>query len=140
MGVGVVIRDATGRVLAARTMVILYITDPTAVEALAAWDVVVLAQEVGGSRILLEGNSSVIVSALGAREPSLRAYGQILNNIESMFSHFSLVEVQHVSRSANRAAHVLAKHALSQLLNNTWVAECPSIIQNVVVADYECTT
>jgi len=50
------------------------------------------------------------------------------------------VEVQHVRRSANRVAHVLAKYAISQLLNNTWIDECPNIIQNVVVADYECTT
>lgn len=106
MGVGVVIRDATGRVLAARTKVILYITDPAAAEALAAWDAVVLAREMGGRWILLEGDSSVIVSALGAREPSHRNYGQILNDIKSLFSHFSLVEVQHVRRSANRVAHV----------------------------------
>lgn len=43
MGVGVVIRDDIGRVLAARMKVILYITDPAAAEALAAWEAVVLA-------------------------------------------------------------------------------------------------
>jgi ribonuclease HI len=72
MGVGVVIRDAAGLVMAARTKVILYITDPTAAEALAVWEAVVLAREVGASQILLEGDSSVIVSVLGMRESSLR--------------------------------------------------------------------
>jgi hypothetical protein len=83
---------------------------------------------------------SVIVSALGTRESSFRVYGQILDDIKSQFSFFSSVEVKHVRRNANRVAHVLAKYALSQLLNNTWITECPSIIQNVVVADSECTT
>jgi ribonuclease HI len=140
MGVGVVIRDATGRVLAARTKVTPHITEPASAEALAVWEAVVLAREVGGSRILLEGDSSVIVSALGAREPSLRVYGQILNDTKSMFSHFLSVEVHHVRRSANQVAHVLAKYGISQLLNNTWIDECPIIIHNAVVADYDCTT
>jgi hypothetical protein len=140
MGDGVVIRDVAGLVMAARTKVILYITDPAAAEALAVWEAVVLAREVGGSRILLEGDSSVIVSTLGTRESSLRVYGQILDDIKSQFSFFLSVEVKHVRRNANRVAHVLAKYALSQLLDNTWIVECPSIIPNVVEAYYECIT
>jgi len=139
MGVGVIIRDVTGRVLAARTKVTPHITEPATAEALAAWEAVVLARELGGSRILLEGDSSIIVSALGVREPSFRVYGQILNDTKSLFSHFLSVEVHHVRRSANQAAHLLAKHAISQLLNYTWFGECPIIIQNAIVADYDCT-
>lgn len=65
---------------------ILYITDLGVAEALAAWEAVVLAREVGGSQIVLEGDSSVIVSALGTRESSFRVYGQILDDIKSQFS------------------------------------------------------
>jgi hypothetical protein len=36
--------------------------------------------------------------------------------------------------SLNKAVHVLAKCAISQLLNNTWVGECPSFIKSVVAA------
>jgi len=140
MGVRVVIRDGNGLVVAARTKVIPYIIDLAAAEAIAAGEAVVLAQDVGGSRILLEGDSLVIVLALGARDSSFRVYGQVLDDIKSLFSYFSLVEVQHIRRNANWVAHVLAKYALSQLLNNTWIAECPSFIQLLVAADYECTT
>jgi PII-like signaling protein len=106
MGVGVIIRDAAGLVMATRTKVILYITNPAAAEALDAWEAVVLAQEVGGSRILLEGDSPVIVSALGTRESSLRVYDQILDDIKSQLSLFSSVEVKHVRRNAIRMAHI----------------------------------
>jgi cupin superfamily acireductone dioxygenase involved in methionine salvage len=73
----------------------------------------------GGSRIILEADSLVVVSALRARDSCNRAYSQVLDDIKASFSYFSSVDVLHVCRDANRAAHVLAKFALSQLLDNT---------------------
>jgi hypothetical protein len=78
----------------------------------------------------------VVVSALSCN----RAYGEVLDDIKASFSHFSSADVLHAHRDANRAAHVLAKFALFQLLDNTWITEGPSFIQHVVAAncDYIC--
>jgi hypothetical protein len=48
-----------------------------------------------------------------------------------------LINHNHVrrKRKANRAAHCLAKLAISQLLDTMWVAECPSIIHHVISAE-----
>jgi len=42
------------------------------------------------------------------------------------------VEVQHVKREANQAAHLLAKYGLCLLNDCTWLGECPSPIQDIV--------
>jgi hypothetical protein len=48
--------------------------------------------------------------------------------------HFSAVEVRHVRREANTAAHELAKCEISLLWNNTWVGVCPAI-ESIVEAE-----
>jgi hypothetical protein len=41
---------------------------------------------------------------------------------------FLPIEVSHVRRGVNKAAHVLVRCALSQLLDEIWITECPSFI------------
>jgi hypothetical protein len=53
MGVGVIIRDDKGSVVAAQSKVIPFIFDSTSAEVLAAWHAVLLAREVGGMRWFL---------------------------------------------------------------------------------------
>jgi hypothetical protein len=45
----------------------------------------------------------------------------------------------HVGRKSNKAAHVLAKCAISQLLDKTWVGECPPLIQSIVAVECNFT-
>lgn len=92
-------------------------------------------REMGANRIVLEGDSMVVVSALRASESCNRNFGQLIDVIKSYFSHFSAVEVNHVRREANMAAHVMAKRVISNLLNHTWVGECSPFIQDVVAAE-----
>jgi hypothetical protein len=40
-----------------------------------------------------------------------------------------------VPREANKVAHLLAKAAVSQMLDNSWIEECPSYIQSCVLAE-----
>jgi hypothetical protein len=44
------------------------------------------------------------------------------------------VEIIYASRVVNIAAHTLAKHANTQLLDELWVEECLSYIQSIVLA------
>ncbi|XP_062155310.1 uncharacterized protein LOC133863384 [Alnus glutinosa] len=135
MGVGIVIRDEGGRFVAAKMKVVPYIVDPNAAGTIAAWSAVQFGREMGANRIVLEGDSMVVVSALRASESCDRLFGQLIDNIKSYFSHFSPVKVNHVRREANVAAHVMAKMAISNLLNHSWVGECPRFIQDVVAAE-----
>jgi hypothetical protein len=50
MGVGIVIRDAEGRVVVAKMKTVPYIVDPNAAESMAAWCAVKFGRERGANR------------------------------------------------------------------------------------------
>jgi hypothetical protein len=45
--------------------------------------------------------------------------------------------VHHVRWEANIVAHGITKLAISQLLDEVWREDCPSIIRNVILAEEE---
>jgi hypothetical protein len=59
MGIGVVIRDEEGSMVAASARTIPYILDPPSAEAMGAWAAVLLGRDVGGTTIILEGDSII---------------------------------------------------------------------------------
>lgn len=70
----------------------------------------------------------MVTSALKKKAVCNQAYGQIIEDIRTSFHSFPYVDVYHVKRGANMAAHVLAKCAISQSLDKVWIGECPSFI------------
>jgi len=82
----------------------------------------------------VEGDSLVVMSALMKEEVCNQAYGKIIKDIRSSIHSFISVDVHHVKRGANMAAHVIAKCVISRSLDNTWIGECHSFIQTIVLA------
>jgi len=115
MGVGIITKDAMGQVLAAKAKLITYIVDPTGSEATAAWHAICFGREVGGSTVILEGDSMVVASALKRGGVSNHVYGHLIEDIRTIFPSFLSIEVSHVKREVNKAAYGLARCALSQL-------------------------
>lgn len=134
MGIGTVIRDEDGGVVAARACFLPYIDDPTAAEAMAAWYAVTLGRDMGGTCILLEGDSMEAVMALRKRRFSYRNFGHLLEDIAASFTFFHSVNVVHVRREANKVAHVLAKCAITQMLDKVWKEDYPPFIHSLVMA------
>lgn len=134
MGIGVVIWDGNGAVVAARASFLPYIDDPSAVGALAAWHAVKLDREMGGTCIIIEGDSMEVVMALRKSRYNYRNYGHLLEDIATSLSFFQFVKVVRVRRDANKVAHVLAKSAISHLLDKVWREDYPSSICSLVLA------
>jgi hypothetical protein len=68
-----------------------------------------LGSEVGGGSIILEGDTLGVVSTLRMKDFNNRVFGHLLDDIQAYFSNFIYVDVMHVRRDANQAAHILAK-------------------------------
>jgi hypothetical protein len=137
MRVGIVIRDAIGWFVVARAHQIPFIVDPLMAEAIASWHAISFGMEMGTSKVILEGNSLVVMSALMKKEVCTQAYGQVIEDKWSSFSFFSSADVNHVKRGANMVAPVIAKSALSQPLDQTWRGECHFLIHNIVLGERE---
>jgi len=49
------------------------------------------------------------------------------------------LDIKHVNWTANKVAHTLSKMAVNQLLDFTWMEECPLCIQYLVFAEQAST-
>lgn len=82
MGVGVVIRDEKGTVIAALCKLVDGHFDPVTADAAAALSTVEFCLEVGVQDILLEGDSATVVEAVRNQSPNWFHYGQIIDDIK----------------------------------------------------------
>jgi ribonuclease HI len=122
IGFGVIVRNHDGDALAMISETMDLITDPVTAEALAARRAVEVSQTLGLRKIIMEGDALQIVQALRSTGGGRYSYGLIIEDMHQLLQRFSEFSVQHVRREANRAAHKLAKLALSLGEDKIWRA------------------
>lgn len=136
-GVGVVVRDGSGFVLAALAAKEQELVDPLFVEALAAFRAVSFAFDMGFRDFWLEGDSQAIIKALSSSETNFSPIGHIIEATKSMLASVSNLKISHVRREGNKAAHGLAAYALSLSDQRIWLEAIPYCISAVVAADMQ---
>ncbi|XP_062157888.1 uncharacterized protein LOC133865460 [Alnus glutinosa] len=114
MGMGIIARDHHGDVKAAMCDVIPYIRDPSVAEAIAARRAVQFAHNMGVQSMELEGDAREIILALRSSAEVDSSVGNLVLEARRMLETFPSWRVSHVRRDGNRAAHLLAKFAISQ--------------------------
>lgn len=112
--VGVVIRDARGRVLREHHRCLGSATN-NAAEYSALRDALSLAKELGGTELKIHSDSQLLVRQFNGeyrvKNPSLFEH---LVKIQSLRSHFASLELVHVPREQNKDADRLANAALDR--------------------------
>lgn len=132
IGIGVIIRDRRGMVFVALSKTIRAIYDPTTIEAVAALYAIELSRDTGLTKVLLEGDSNIVVMALNGMDPSWCRYGQVIDDAKAVLNTFHGWEVRYVKREANKAAHNLAKEATRTMMDRIWLEETPNSIFDTV--------
>ena len=112
-GLGVVIRNCHGLIMASLTQQIPLPSSMIEVEVLAAQKELELTIELGFDNIILEGDSKVSIKYLAKGGNSLAHYGHLIADIHFLMARFSLLSLSHVRRHCNSLAHALARHASS---------------------------
>jgi len=135
MGIGVIARDHQGGVTAAKCEVFPHIRDPVAAEAIGARCAVSFGRFMGYHSVELEGDAREIILALNKAEEDDSTHGHFLTETRQMLGSMVTWKVSHVRREGNRAAHNLAKLALSKQCNRVWINSCPRELLDVVNAD-----
>ena len=105
------------------------------VEAKALEATAGFAKDIGVQKVNFESDSLVVCFAVqGATKPPITIANIISSTIQIM-QQLQQVEVQHLRREGNRAAHSLTRHA--QTVNDfvTWMEETPTIINSEVISD-----
>lgn len=113
MGMGIHARDHRGKVLSAMCLVQRYISDPATVEALGARRGAELGRFLGLQSLILEGDALEVVLAIQRDEEGAGSYGILILDTKAILAGVVSWAVQHIGRDGNRAAHHLAKLAVS---------------------------
>ena len=125
-GVGVIVRNREGLVIAAMSEKIPQILQPTKIEAMAATRALEFAREVGISEAILEGDSLMVIKALATKDTGLAPFGLLIQDAYWFTSAFSLLSYSHTKREGNQVAHDLAKLAVTIPNCVIWMEDVPS--------------
>ena len=138
-GLGIIIRNNVGLVMAAMTQQIPLPASVEMVEVLAARRALWFAMELEFDRLIVEGDSEVIINSIKEGNMSHSAFGHILQDIISLCSLFNYVSFQHVKRQGNGVAHRLARRAITNPLD-VWMESVPPDTTDVYNFDLHFTT
>lgn len=132
---GVLIRDAEGRVVAACSKKINTPLGPLETEAKAFEFGLQFVRDMLVHDLVLEGDSLTIVNALKDGSPPPVSVAVVLYNIQSTSHVLRRVEFSHICRNGNKPAHVLAKHAKGIADFSVWVEENTCFIEQALLHD-----
>ena len=83
------------------------------VEATAGATALVLANDIGVRRVILEGDSLAVIKVLREGEQPLSPTGLLLENVRMLSQSFETVLYSHSKREGNSVIHSLARYASS---------------------------
>ncbi|XP_075669843.1 uncharacterized protein LOC142639568 [Castanea sativa] len=112
-GIGVVVRDVNGLVLASCAKKKHQLYKAVEIESLAAATALSLATDLGFWHVILEGDSLEVIQALRENTQPLTPTGLMLEDVKRFFQNFDELLFSHTKRDDNVVAHSLVKYALS---------------------------
>ncbi|GMY05131.1 putative ribonuclease h protein [Fagus crenata] len=134
-GIGVIIRDSNGLIIASLAQKIPYPGSVELVEALAARRAVTFAFEIGAWKTEFEGDSEKIIKAIIRKEPILTPYSHIIEDIRCAEEKFQWFLFKHTRREGNKAAHALARLAKCSNDTDVWLETAPTAVGDVIHSD-----
>lgn len=113
IGLGVIVRDANGVIVAWRQDRYASFCSAECVEALATKMGFQLAIDRGWQCIIIEGDCANVLRNIESNNPTFVDYGNILNDIGRMRVRLGECRISIVRRQVNEAAHNLTRSALN---------------------------
>ena len=108
-GIGAVVRNSSGEVLAAQSEIIPLPSSIVALETIAARWAILFVRELGFSGTILEGDSREAISSIKKQSFQHPVVGHLVKDIVSSVNMFQYYSFSHTRRQGNVLAHVLAR-------------------------------
>jgi hypothetical protein len=112
-----------------------HVADAEGAELLACRRGVLLARESQVQKLVLEIDSTGVVAKLVKVDLDRSFHGPLVEEIKFLLRGFGEHAVRAVRRSANEAAHLLAKLGCENNACNVWFGDAPASIVNQLVLD-----
>ncbi|XP_041001018.1 uncharacterized protein LOC121246799 [Juglans microcarpa x Juglans regia] len=113
LGVGIVVRDSEGDILASYMQPLHFCSQAEIAEARGLISAVKLCKELSLQRVIFEGDSLQVVNAV---KQNAQSYGMLQCTVNDVYLILAGItwKISHVKRDANQVAHLLAQKALLQ--------------------------
>ena len=130
-GLGVIIRNDLGLAMATSSQIIPLPTSVEMVEVLAARNAICLVRELQFAKVIVEGDSELVIKSLNSTSYSSTNFGHIVRDIKIASSAFSEVIFCHTRKQGNKVAHKIARQACNFPSFNVWMEDVPPDILSV---------
>jgi ribonuclease HI len=134
-GAGVIIRDHHGSFLAGAGHFLPQVLDAEGAELLACRRAVMLAKEVQVNKVVLETDCMGAELKLLREDVDRSVHGPLVEEIRSILRSFEEFSVRTVRRTANEAAHLLAKDSCVNKYCKTWLGVPPAVVVSRLALD-----
>ena len=134
-GGGAILRDHHGGFLAAAGFFFPHCADPKGAEFRACLGLLWLARDQQVQRILVEQDCQAAVKMINSSEKIMAAVGPWVQEIIFLLGEFMDFRVVWTRRSANEAAHKLARVSVGDERSHVWVGVPPEFLLDVVAND-----
>jgi ribonuclease HI len=135
-GIGVVVRDREGKVMASLVQKVRHPQSVECIEAWAAKRAVKFVTEIGITEAEFEGDSTTIVAALNNHSPVLTPYGHLITDAKILANGLKSYSFTHVKRQGNGLAHALARMALHSNNLEVWMEDVPPPTKQMYLSDF----
>ena len=131
-GLGAIIRDAEGKILAVGIKQAQFRERVSLAEAEAILWGLQVAKQVSSSSLIAESDCKEVVELLNNTKGSRTEIHWILSDVHRESKDFQQVQFSFSPRTCNTYAHALAKFALRNSSTDVWVDTFPAEVQNVM--------
>jgi len=134
-GGGVVIRNHQGSFIAGANQFFPCLLDAEHAELQACRMGLHLAKDLQLANVILETDNIGVAAKLSRDDMDRSVHGPLVEEIKSLLRSFGVVSICAVRRSANVAAHLLAKDSCDKKTCNVWGSVAPVCVRNQLVLD-----
>nr|XP_023923653.1 uncharacterized protein LOC112035046 [Quercus suber] len=134
-GVGAIIRNERGEVMAALSAKGPFVQDNEEAETLACRKALEFAIDVGISDLIIEGDNASVMRAVASNFMDGSRLGNVLEDIHCLMSGLRWSFVSCVKRSANTVAHCLARFARNVSDELVWIEDSPQPAKEALYND-----
>jgi hypothetical protein len=106
--------------------------DASTTEAMGALWAVQFSKEVGFFDVIFKGDATQIVSKINSGPPFLSRVGHFIESIHMEKQGFRSIAFIYTPRVSNSVAHILAKEAACNKVDNCWLEDIPRSISGIV--------
>ena len=134
-GIGVLIRDEQGQIVATLRQKINAHLGALEVEAKAVEVALQFAKDVGILDFIMKGDSLIVHNALCGLSPPPSSVAAIISGALGSCGMFRQVDFSHIRRQGNKPAHLLAKYAKCIVDYVAWIEETPCFLMQALTHD-----